>query len=175
LPATLKDTAHRNVSASVNDPTEIAGSIDGADAVVSAVGSRQGRRPTVVCQTTMASIMSAMHDVGCRRVLAISASAAFPGGDLLSRLVIKPILRRLLRHPPADLVAMEQIVTSSLLDWTVVRAPRLTQGRPTGSLRQCVEGTVPFGFTARRADVARFLLDHLLDSRTYRRVISVAN
>ena len=48
-------------------------------------------------------------------------------------------------------------VRATDLDWTVVRAPRLTDGEGTGSYRA---GDVSLGFAGvARADVARFLLD----------------
>jgi putative NADH-flavin reductase len=56
---------------------------------------------------------------------------------------------------------MEQIVTASDLDWTIVRPPRLTNGAPTGRYKVADNRFPPGKRTVSRADVAHFLLDEL--------------
>ena len=70
-PARLAVPAHprlRTVTADIMDPASIAPAIDGADAVLSAVGPR-GTGPTTVIQDSVRSIIQAMRKTGTRRFL----------------------------------------------------------------------------------------------------------
>jgi putative NADH-flavin reductase len=65
---------------------------------------------------------------------------------------------------------MEQVVTASNLEWTIVRPPRLTTAPPTGRY-QVADNRYPPGKRAlSRADLAHFLLDEL-DQRIHLRQI----
>ena len=69
--------------------------------------------------------------------------------------------RTLLRHVAADQRAMEELVTRSDLDWTVLRAARLTNGMLTGNY---IVNDQPggAGFSGRamsREDLACMMLD----------------
>ena len=97
------------VQADVMDPEAITPAVAAADAVVSALGPR-GTAPTTVCSDGIRSIIRAMDKTGVRRLVAVSANGAFveEGDGPVTRLIAKPILRRLLRHGFADLRRMEQ-------------------------------------------------------------------
>ena len=91
-PARLAVPAHprlRTVTADVMDPASIAPAIDGADAVLSAVGPR-GTGPTTVIQDSVRSIIQAMHKTGTRRFLQVSGSVVADEGE-------SPYLRYLLK------------------------------------------------------------------------------
>src|SRR5260370_40358401 len=75
-PARLAVPAHprlRTVTADVMDPASLAPAIEGADAVISAVGPR-GTGPTTVAQDSVPSIIAALGKTGTRRLLAVSGS-----------------------------------------------------------------------------------------------------
>jgi hypothetical protein len=63
------------VVADVTDPATIVEALTGADAVVSAIGTRSGRAPTTVCADSSRSIVDAMHEAGT----VASSSSAAPG------------------------------------------------------------------------------------------------
>ncbi|HEX3965950.1 MAG TPA: NAD(P)H-binding protein, partial [Trebonia sp.] len=75
-PARLAVPAHprlRTITADVMDPAAIIAAIEGADAVLSAVGPR-GTGPTTVIQDSVHSIIQAMHKTATRRFLQVSGS-----------------------------------------------------------------------------------------------------
>lgn len=66
-----------------------------------------------------------------------------------------------LRAEFADKERQEALVTSSDLDWTIVRPARLTNGPVTGRLRAQPRLTISIRNSVSRADVAEFVLTEL--------------
>lgn len=170
---------HPNLSvvrADVMDPEAISEAVTGADAVLNAIGTRKVRVPTSAQSDSTESIIKAMSGHGARRLLVVSSSGMVSEGDgPFTRIVVKPILKRVLRHVFADARRMEELVRGSDLDWTIVRAPRLTDGPRTGGYRMAVERNVRGGFWVSRADVADCLLRCLDDPATIRIAVTVAS
>lgn len=162
--------------APLDDPDALVPLVTGRDAVISALGAR-GRGPTTVCADGARSITTAMRTAGGGRLVVVSASGAHTTGDgPATRLLVKPMLRRMLRHQFADMLAMEEVVRCSGLDWTIVLPPRLTNGAPTGKpVRSRVGGNVRGGFTIARADLAEFLLLAAADPGLVHTSVSVAH
>jgi putative NADH-flavin reductase len=172
-------TAHPRltvVRADVMDPDAIGPVIAGHDAVVSTIGSREARTPTAVQTDSTTSIVQAMRQHGVRRLVVVSNSGMFTDGDgPVSRVVAKPILRRILKHPWADMRRMEDVVHASELNWTILRPPMLTNGRHTGSYRTAVGHNVRGGIRVSRADVADCILRCLTDQDSVHAAISIGN
>ena len=108
-PARLAVPAHRRlriVTASVMDPASIAAALEGADAVISAIGPR-GTGPTTVIRDSARSIIQAMDKTGTRRFVQVSGSIVTDDGESpYLRYLIKPVARRtFLRHVCADMRA----------------------------------------------------------------------
>ncbi|MFV2177581.1 NAD(P)-dependent oxidoreductase [Actinomadura sp. LOL_016] len=180
LPADLRDRADGPsldiVRADVMDPDAVRPSVTGRDAVITAIGTREGRTPTTVCEDSTRSIVEAMTAAGERRFLMVSASgfANGPGDDPLTRFVVKPLLLKpMLKHAFADMRRAEDVVRASGLDWTIVRPPRLTDGDGKGRYRAAVDRNVLGGFTLARADLGLALLDHAADPSSAGHVVSV--
>lgn len=163
------------VRADVMDPASIAPALAGADAVVSALGNREIRRPSTVCSGGIASIIEAMKGAGVHRLAVVSASGMVTDDvdEFLTRYVAKPILQRVLAYNFADLRRMEEIVQASALDWTIVRPSRLLDG-PRGEYRVQIGRNLPRGYSTRRADVADYILRSLDDRSAVREAVSVA-
>ena len=144
------------------------------DAVVSTVGTR-GHGPTTVRRDSARSIVEAMRRAGTSRLVVVGASGPFTEGDgLLIRTLAKPILRRVLANAFADMLAMEEVVRESGLDWTILRPPALTDGRATGRYRTARERNVHRGYRVSRADLAHLALAACLDTETHGAAISIA-
>lgn len=175
---TLPDHPHlRIVTADVMNPADIVDAIHGADAVFDTIGSRDPG-PTTVATEAIQSITKAMESANVRRLLMISNSAriAGPGDEWFTRFVVKPlILRPLLRHSLADMSGAEQVLHTSTLDWTIVRAPQLTDNAAKGKYRIAVERNVTFGIRITRDDLAACLLELATDTQAIRAHINVAN
>jgi uncharacterized protein YbjT (DUF2867 family) len=101
-----------------------------------------------------------MHRAEVSRLAIVSAAVLFP-----EKGIYFAFFRWLLRHHARDLRAMEEVVQSSPLEWTIARPPRLT--RLTDDRFQAVAGGLPArsrSLSYRAA--AAFLLDAVED-RSY--------
>jgi putative NADH-flavin reductase len=164
------------VTADVMDPAAIAPAVVGADAVLTGVGPR-GTGSTTVIADSVRSIIAAMEMSGARRLLALSGSiVADEGESPYLRYLIKPLARRtFLRHVNADMAAAEGEIEASRLDWTILRPPRLTGKRATGSYRVAIDRNLPHGFTVPRADLAACMLTLIDDPATVRTRVGIAS
>src|SRR5690348_10403963 len=136
----------RVVVAGFTDHDKLAAAVEGRDAVISAVGSRD-RGPTTVCVDGARAAI----DAGAKRLLVVSASGMHTEGDgFFTRTLVKPLLNTVLKHGWSDMLAMEDVVTAPGVDWTVVRPPMLLNGPRTGKVASRLDGNVRT-FTIRRA------------------------
>ena len=170
------------------DPAVLAGAVEGADAVLSALGPRSNSEAGVTSRGTRA-IVQAMQATGTRRIVVVSAAPIStvpspnrphppkhdPGDGFFMRHLFSHIGKIALRKHFADLAVMEDILADSGLDWTVVRPPRLT-GKPlTGSYRTAYGQNLRGGFLISRADVAHLMLRVLEQPETVKQAIGIAN
>jgi putative NADH-flavin reductase len=158
----------QGLSVQQGDPRDAAAlnvALSGHDAVLSALGPPGPRRSTILRDSALSTV-SAMQSAGIRRLLIVSAAILFEDMGVLAAL----LRRTLLRNVVVDSGEMEQVVTASNLEWTIVRPPRLTNAPPTGRY-QVADNRYPPGKRAlSRADLAHFLLDEL-DQRIHLRQI----
>lgn len=162
------------LTADLADPEEIVSAVAGRDAVLTAIGSGGGG-PTTVQTDTTTSIVAAMRKTGVQRLVCVSSSGIYTAGDgPVTRMIVKPIVRRLLRHSFADMRGMEEVVRASGLAWTIMRPPWLTNGRPTGSYQTEMNGNVRGGFQVSRADLADCMLRCLTDQTSIHTAISIS-
>lgn len=168
--------ALRVVGGDVLMPGAVHPVVAGADAVISALGIGLRRHATTVYSRGTGNILAAMAGAGVNRLLVVSTSSLqLPEPRqlaewLLARFVLHPLLRR----PYSDLATMEELVRRSSAAWTVVRAARLTNGRPTGKYRTAVNRKLRSCWSISRADLAGYLLDHAGDERLSRAVVEIA-
>jgi putative NADH-flavin reductase len=166
--------AVRLVKADVMDPDAIAPALADADTVVSAL-SGPGRAPSIVWSESTRSIVQAMREASVRRYVAITGSMLDPTGDgPFFRYIGKPIARRMLKGSANDMRRAEELIHESGLEWTIIRAPRLTDKPARGRYRIALERNVPREFTLSRADLATCTLAVLADDATIRRHVFVA-
>ena len=162
------------VTARPDDRAAVLQAVADADAVVDALGVR-ATGPTTFRADTARVVTAAMRDAGVRRLVAVSASGAHTTGDSLPiRLLVKPLLGRVLRHQFADMLAMEDVVRASGLDWTIVLPPRLTDRPATGRIRRRVGGNVRGSYSMTRADLATAVLQAVTDDEVRAASLSVA-
>jgi putative NADH-flavin reductase len=144
------------VTGDATDPAAVAETVAGADAVLSALGPRGARSPSLLADAG-ANIVAAMEKAGCHRLICVSAAGAFIGSDPDTGALIKAILPRIFARQFADTRAMEAAITSSDLDWTLVRATRLVNTPLSGRYRVRPEYPPRAGRKISRADVAHFM------------------
>jgi uncharacterized protein YbjT (DUF2867 family) len=161
-------------TALLDDRAAVLQAVADADAVVDALGVRV-TGPTTFRADTARVVTAAMRDAGVRRLVAVSASGAHTTGDSLPiRLLVKPVLGQFLRHQFADMLAMEEVVRASGLDWTIVLPPRLTDRPATGRIRRRVGGNVRGSYTMTREDLATAVLQAITDVEVRGAALSVA-
>jgi putative NADH-flavin reductase len=131
--------------ADVLDPAAIGTALAGADAVISVLGPRSYRTASSIISAGTASILAAMGAAGTSRLVVTSAAPVASddhGTTVAYRLLVGPMLRALLRRGYADMAVMEEAVRRSGVDWTILRPPRLTDGRRTGTWRQATNANL---------------------------------
>jgi uncharacterized protein YbjT (DUF2867 family) len=148
------------VSGGATDPAAVQAAVDGADAVLSALGPRGASTPALL-GTAARNIMAAMDKTGARRLICVSAAGAFIGGDPDMGRLVKLILPRMFATQFADVRDMEAAVSGSGLDWTLVRSTRLVNTPETGRYRVRPEYAPAGGGKISRADVAHFIASTL--------------
>jgi putative NADH-flavin reductase len=157
-------TALTVITADVMDPAAIKPALDDTDAVISALGPRRNGPPSILTDS-MRAILTAMESAGVRRLVAVSASGFFAeeGEGLLTGKLAKPLLRAILRDNCADTRRMEQLITASPTDWTLMRPAQLTNA-PRRAYRTALDRYV--GPRIARADVADAILNAVGDEAT---------
>ena len=145
--------------------------VRGQDAVISIVVS-EGRGPTTVMSDVTRAELDAMREAGVRRLVSVSVSAI----EGRRPWILINLVRWILRKPYADFARMERLITSSLVDWTIVRPPYPSNRRKTGRVRTQVGGKDlsrgPYHIS--RADLAATLVDLAEDSQHVREVLLVS-
>jgi putative NADH-flavin reductase len=156
------------------DPAALSALLDGANAVVSAIGPR--RDSPDVHRLTAQALVTAMPASGVRRFVGISAAGVTLPGDQKSTRdrIISWLIQRLSGRVATDKADEYRIFAASDLDWTLVRPPRLLDRPATGRLEHDAHrSTRSTGIT--RADLAAFVVDELDQARYVHEAPFVAN
>ena len=160
-----------DVTVVVGEITDAAGidrAVAGADAVASALGPSMDRKATGLPLVEGTShIIAAMQRHGVRRYVGNGTPSVLDRRERptwqtrLSTFMAKTFLRRAYD----EMVGMGQAVTTSGLDWTIVRFLAPKDGPARGEMRQGFYGTDRLGFAVTRADIAAFTADQVDDRR----------
>lgn len=162
--------------ADVRDPVALTRALDGAEAVISALGVGASRAPTDVYSTGVRNTLGAMKSNGASKLAVISAVPAGPRAELpmLQRRIAVPLLGRIFRFYD-DMRRMETILQETTeVDWISLRPPRLVNKRPKGTYRIDTRPLVK-GRAITYGDLATALLDSLTRQDLYRHAAYVAN
>lgn len=155
----------------VLDSQPVAQVVQGQDAVVVALGSRDRSDRTVRSEGT-ANVIQAMESNGVPRLVVVSAGGV---GDSYQQVpvMIKVLIKTLLRNTYADHERQEQYVRDSGLEWVIVRPAMLVDGPLTGQYHTgTAEEDLPGGQVT-RADVADFVLKQLTGDSYLRQAVSI--
>lgn len=166
---TIDGPTLRVVQGDVGDYAAVAGAVTGQDAVISTLGVSRPLHADPVVIEGVRHTLRAMEEHGVTRLVYLSfigvrdsRSAAGP--------LIRFVARFPLRHEIADHERKEALIRASRCDWTIVRAPKLSNGAATGRCRDGDDITAHSVFPVLpRADVAAFMLRQLHDRRYVRR------
>jgi putative NADH-flavin reductase len=152
------------VWADLSDVATLTGALTGVDVVISALGGAN-RGPTTVCTDGIRTTVAAMGAAGVSRLIVVSAHGVLDTHDrsLYSLAAWAGVGEKL-----KDKESMEPVVTGSGLEWTLVRAPKLTDGAATGAYRTGAELPVRLWSSISRADLAAFLVQEAETARFVR-------
>ena len=158
-----------NISGNPMSEAELADALPDHDAVLSVLGTR-GLGATSVLEDSSRATIAAMQKTGVRRLIILSSALNDENIGLVNRVVSRTVLR----HFASDQRAMEKQVSASDLDWTVLKAPRMTASAPDGqSVSSIVEPPDSGGMLIRKEEVARVILDAVENGRYIRKVAHV--
>lgn len=160
------------VAGDAKDPTAVAATISGTQASLSMLG---GFADPDSIRVGTSLITSAMRASGMRRIVIVQGfHLDFPGDPHnFGRKLIVPMLYLGSRTLVADSRAMATAIQVGDLDWTVIRAPRITRGQATGQVRVGALRIGPWNSVA-NADIADLMLRCLDDPTTIRTAPMIA-
>ena len=147
----------------VKDYQMVENAIKDQDAVLSALGVSKQLTSDPIVIDGVKNIVKAMEKTGVKRFIYLSFLAVGDGRNDAG-FMIKNIISRIVHNEIADHEVKEQFIKSSSLDFTIVKPPKLTNGRKTGQYRSGetikAKSILP---TMSRADVADFMLKQVTD------------
>ena len=169
----LPDAGLEVVRGDVLDQACVDAVVEGSDAVLSVLGVPFGKEPVEVYSRGVANMLDAMKRFDVRRLVVVSSGAVTgedePTGGFLFNRVLQPYVTKVLgRTVYDDMRRMESVVTSSDVDWTILRPSGLFE-LPAVTDYSLTEGHGPGRLTS-RADLAAAMLRQLDDPRFIRKV-----
>jgi uncharacterized protein YbjT (DUF2867 family) len=162
------------VAADVTDRASLASFVRGADAVLSALGTRKLNEATTVYSAGVTNILAAMRAASARRFVGVSA-VPVGGPHGLAEHVIVPILYHFFGAAYADMKRMEAILAASESDWTVFRPTQLVDRPATGRYRTAIDAPLPHAWRITRADLAAAMLASVDDAALVRHIVTISN
>jgi putative NADH-flavin reductase len=154
------------VTADVFDPAALESAVTGADLVVSALGAKPTAKTPVRARAAEA-IVAAMRKTGARRLIVVTSAGHLPdpADGMLTRAVVKPLIRTFMSSQLDDYARTDAAVSTSGLDWTIVRPGWLTNG-PHRPYRTSLDHGTRGATTISRHDLAHFMLATATDPAT---------
>lgn len=156
------------VEGDVLDPASVDRAVRGADAVLSALGRGKGSPPDFET-AALKNITASMGRAGVRRLVVLASSVVSDPADkpTFSQSFTRWLVKAFRRAVYEDSLTKADVIRSSDLDWTIVRASILNNGPATrkyriGSMEKGAGVRVP------RADVAHFILSCATEGRLLR-------
>jgi putative NADH-flavin reductase len=172
----IRDDSLSVEQADATDPAAVARVIDGADAVVSVLGTKFNRSSITLYSESATLITRVMTGVGVRRLVVTSSGVVSGWADPQWNWIEANLARRVLgvlgRSLYDDMRRMEDIVTATSLDWTIMRPLGLANMDPPTKYA-IAEDHIPGRQTARR-DLAAAIVDQLRRKDYHRKTVAVA-
>lgn len=173
----LTDSRLTVAGADAKDAAAVADVVAGTDAVVSSLGVPFSLRPIDTYSVGVENIVAAMHASRVRRLVVVSSTGAhhYPGrvDPPFALRIVEPIITRTIgKSTYDDQRRMEDIVTHSGLDWTVVRPSGLFDlPVPTNYVAGDVN---PVGAFTARIDLADYVTRLAADTTTAKKTVVVS-
>lgn len=154
----LNDPHLVKIAADAHDETALAAAMDGIDAVIMTLGTRNLFVRTTMFSDITRRVIATMKAVGVRRLIVLTGLGAGDsrghGGFFYDHLFLPLLLDRIYR----DKTVQEDLVKASGLDWVIARPGMLNNGRRTETYDVLRDPADWRGGAISRADVADFLV-----------------
>ena len=151
------------ISGNITSTVDLAGAIKGHDVVLSALGAKDPFKFDPIVVDGVGKIIKVMEELGVLRFIYLSFIGTGEG-RMHGGLVIRHVASRILKSEIAGHEAREKMIRASKLNWTIVHAPTLTNGKKKGAYRTGENlHSNSFVVTTSRADVADFMLSQCVD------------
>lgn len=160
------------ISGDIFAPNLVESAVQGQDAVICALGSRDLKKSTVRAAGT-ANIITAMKQTGVQRLMVVSAMGVGESWETLS-FFNKFFFAAVLKSAREDHEAQERLVKNSGLNWTIIRPSGLTDTPRTGAY---LVGEKIKAQTSQisRADVADLILKELEQNELIGKAVTITN
>jgi putative NADH-flavin reductase len=148
------------VQGDILDRSAVIEAVRDADAVVSGLGPVKNS-PKEMLQNSVENVVSAMQQLNVRRLVWLTGAGVILEEDekAFSRTLIRGLMKLVAGSVLADSEAAVEKVRQSELDWTLIRAPMLSEDEATGDLLASYQAPKPKPLP--RADVAAFMIEEV--------------
>lgn len=113
------------VRADATEPADVALAVRNSDAMASVLGTKYSREPITLYSNAGRAIVTAMQENGIHRLVVTSSMATIawrdPNMSWFERFLVERVLRRIGATLYEDMQRMEDLVSASDLDWTIMR------------------------------------------------------
>ena len=146
------------VQGDATDPAAVGRVVEGADAVLLALGHTKTSSPDIMARSAEA-VLKAMREYGVTRVVTLTGAGVADPADpsSLGASFMRGVMRVVAGTMLADSERHVEAFRASETDWTAVRAPRLTTGEASGDTKLGIFKMGP-GAAVSREDVAAAML-----------------
>lgn len=171
-----ENTQLRHIKGSALHKTNLQQSMANADAVIVALGTGKSIGPTTL-YSDFAVLLTAIHEENCIRIPLIMVTSFGTGKIRTSNsFLMKLFFKFFLQNVQADKTMMEEVISQSSMNWTIVRAGVLKNGPLTGKYRAeaILYKDIHTG-NINRADLADFLVKEAEQQMYLHQYISLSN
>lgn len=166
----------RVLQGDVTSASSLADAFSGSEVVVSCVGVSnpiQARKGTTVYSVGTRNIVEAMRKTNLKRLIVVSSAGVAPrkGAPILYKLIVKPFF---LEPAYRDMRLMEQFLSESELDWTIVRPPYLTATLLRTDYRLLPDQNFDDDRPLSRFSLAHFLVSEAESPRFIKHIVAIS-
>jgi putative NADH-flavin reductase len=167
------DDRLRVIAGDALDAASVEAVVKGQDAVFMSLGLSAAGSATeavTVCTVGARHVVAAMDRHGVRRLVAMSTHGVNESNDG------SPYVRSLwqaMGERLKDKETMEPVIRASPTDWTIVRAPRISEQPPLGDYRVGEQMRIEPEYTVSRVSVASFVLSEISTPTHLRQALTI--
>ncbi len=165
------------VTGELTETNKIEAALEGCDVVISLLGPGRKSKDPVISNATKC-IISAMEKNGIKRLIATATPSFKDRNDKFqfSFAVAVLLVKSLLKDTFRDIVETGNYISTSNLDWTIVRLPMLSNKPKVGNVKIGYPGDGNIClFSLTRTDLADFLVQQLDDKTLIHKAPVISN